>query len=157
LKFRSTASTTAFSKTVRGVLETNFNFVLRLTRPNLVEATTALSADGSTHSLAATVSSRDLSGMPAVDLNGIWADNEGAQVRIETHGPSFIAREYPHPRTWGSAIGVLSGGVVRGVDFRRVVSESDLNAAAQRRNNPQVCAFSLSFTLYDLATTILLH
>jgi hypothetical protein len=76
--------------------------------------------------------------MPPVDLNGLWADARGALVRVETHGPSFIAREHPHPRTWGSVVGVLAGGAVRGVDFRRVVTETDLVAASQRRSSAQV-------------------
>ncbi len=54
-------------------------------------------------------------------------------MRIETHGPSFIAREYPHPRTWGSVTGLLAGNVIRNVDFRRVLTDANLEEAAKRR------------------------
>ena len=75
LTFRPTAKQ-HLKSIVRGVLETEFNFVLRPTRSELVEATTAKAADGSTASLGLLASDRDLSGGPPVDLNGIWADTQ---------------------------------------------------------------------------------
>lgn len=136
LLFRPTAAPSAGG--VAGILETEFHFVLRPLRSTLIQATTATAADGATHSIAAKASDRDASGMPPVDLRGLWADAQGALVRIETHGPSFIAHEYPHRRTWGTAMGLVSGGTVRGVDFHQVLSQEDVSNAQSQRNNPLV-------------------
>lgn len=75
LTFRPTATQTLKS-VVNGVLETEYNFVLRPTRSELVEVTTARAADGATDSLNLLASDRDMSGGPPVDLNGIWADTQ---------------------------------------------------------------------------------
>lgn len=56
--------------------------------------------------------------VPAVNLTGFWADDEGALVRVENHGHMFFAMQYPHARTWGSVWGNLRGDTISGVDFR---------------------------------------
>jgi hypothetical protein len=150
LTFRSTA-TTSQAGMVAGVLEAQFNMVLRPLRPSLVEPTTATAADGSTRSFSPLTAARETSGAPPVDLNGLWADAQGAVVRVETHGPSFIAHEYPHPRTWGTALGTLLGDSIRGVDFRQVISAQTADDATKLRNNPRVSkvdVFVCSFTRF---------
>jgi hypothetical protein len=137
LHFRPTATSTKAGQ-VTGFFETEFNFVLRPTRLPLVEPTTATAADGALHSLSASSSGGDRSGVPPVDLNGIWADAQGALLRVETRGPSLLVHEHPHPRTWGAAIGMVTGNSIRGVDFHQVLSSEDLSNAAAQRNNPTV-------------------
>jgi hypothetical protein len=138
LRFRSTTAV-AKSGLVSGLFDANFNFVLRPTRSPLVEPTTAAAADGAgKQSLAAPAAARDVSGAPPVDLNGLWADSHGALMRVETHGPSFIAHEYPHARTWGTAMGVLLGDSIRAVDFHQVVTVQAAEDAEKQRSNPMV-------------------
>jgi protocatechuate 3,4-dioxygenase beta subunit len=60
------------------------------------------------------------SAMPPLNLTGLWVDyTTGGMIKVETHGFLFIATEYPHPRTWGTASGILVGDTVRGVSFRK--------------------------------------
>ena len=54
----------------------------------------------------------------ALNLTGFWADDRGALVRVETQGHVFVAVQYPHMRSWGTAMGTLRGDTVAGVDFR---------------------------------------
>jgi hypothetical protein len=56
--------------------------------------------------------------VPALNLTGFWADDEGALIRVDTHGHMFFAAQYPHVRTWGSVWGNLRGDTIAGVDFR---------------------------------------
>lgn len=157
LHFRSTGATGEPSL-VTGILEAEFNIVLSPTRERLVEATTATSADGATTSLASAAASRDVSGMPPVDLRGLWADAQGALVRVESHGPSVLFHEYPHPRTWGSAMGMLQGGNIRGVDFHQVLTAEDVDNAQKQRNNPMVSSpVAILLVLYYLYLSLTLH
>jgi hypothetical protein len=142
LRFRPTATSIKEGQ-VLGRFETEFDFVLRPTRLPLVEPTTATAADGALHSLAALSSGGDRSGVPPVDLNGLWADAQGALLRVETHGPSLLVHEHPHPRTWGAAIGMVTGNSIRGVDFHQVLSSEDLSNAAKQRYNPEVSVGAL--------------
>jgi hypothetical protein len=129
---------------VSGVLSAEFSFVLRPTRAVPRDPTTATRADGAATSgdgdtsVSSPVASSDRSGLPPLDLTGIWADARGALVRIETHGPSLLLFEYPHPRSWGSAMGMVVGDTIRGVNFMQVVTPSQLSDAKQQRPNPLV-------------------
>ena len=55
---------------------------------------------------------------PPLDLTGMWSDELGGLISVETFGNLFLAAEYPHPRRWGTVFGAISGDTVRGVDFR---------------------------------------
>jgi len=150
---------------VSGVFSTDFNFVLRPLRPYLIEPTTATVADGahlvdaqtvkaaadgtsttftsseydSSSSSSSSSSKQDATDdvlMPPIDVAGLWADANGALVLVETHGPSFLAIQYPHARTWGAARGVIVGNVIRGVDFQQVLSQQDVLDARRQRSTP---------------------
>ena len=60
-----------------------------------------------------------------VDINGVWTASDGGYVKIETNGDIFQAVEYPHPRSWGTVSGLLSGDTIYGVDFRSSVEFQD--------------------------------
>jgi len=62
---------------------------------------------------------------PPVDINGVWTASDGGYVKIETNGDIFQAVEYPHPRSWGTVSGLLSGDTIYGVDFRSSVEFQD--------------------------------
>jgi protocatechuate 3,4-dioxygenase beta subunit len=55
---------------------------------------------------------------PPLDLSGLWSEETGGLVAVETKGNVFVAAEYPHPRRWGTVFGSLFGDTIRGVDFR---------------------------------------
>lgn len=54
----------------------------------------------------------------SLDLSGFWSDSDGGVVKVENHGHTFSAVEYPHSRKWGTVAGYLYGNTIVGVDFR---------------------------------------
>jgi hypothetical protein len=62
---------------------------------------------------------------PPMDIRGLWSDKNGGLVNVETLGKQFIAAEYPHVRTWGSATGVIQDDAIRGVNFFNPAAPSD--------------------------------
>lgn len=80
---------------------------------------------------------RNVAGMPTtpsppLDLDGMWYDDAGGLITVETRGSVFIASEYPHPRQWGTVIGTLHGNTIRGVDFRGFGADDGILQKAQR-------------------------
>jgi hypothetical protein len=80
---------------------------------------------------------RDAAGLPAtplppLHLDGMWYDDAGGLITVETRGSVFIASEYPHPRQWGTVIGTLFGNTIRGVDFRGFGAGDGILVKAQR-------------------------
>eukprot|EP01041_Mallomonas_annulata_P008562 gene8562-17664_t len=63
------------------------------------------------------------------DLNGLWIEGNGGQLKIEVVGYSFFVMEYPHPRRWGTAMGVVGDGVITGVNFRQALSSSSFSSS----------------------------
>ena len=61
-------------------------------------------------------------------LNGIWFDQNGEMVLIETQGTVFNAVEYPHTRSWGSVLGYVLKNTIYGVDFRQNIPFSTISA-----------------------------
>ena len=96
---------------ILGHFETKFDIVMKSLRPNLDTVTG--------------------SNIPAMDINGLWADENGGLVVIETDGNKFHATQYPHMRSWGSVVGMLSGDTIRGVNF---LTPSSSSAALQRKS-----------------------
>ena len=64
--------------------------------------------------------------MPAMDIDGLWADENGGLIKVETEGNMFHAAQYPHSRSWGTVMGTLSGDTIRGVDFTSAQSSATL-------------------------------
>lgn len=140
------SSTPSNGLLIRGGFATTFNFVLSPTHVSPTEPTTASAGDGNTASISDKASAVDISGVPPIDINGLWADAQGGLIRIETHGPSFIAHEYPHARSWGTALGALTGNVIRNVDFLKVVSVEEETDAMNQQFTSSVSAETLCCT-----------
>lgn len=96
LNFVGTPVAAGSAGLVVGHFEAEFNVVLKPLRP------TETGSD---------------SPMPPLDVTGLWSERDGGLINVESIGNVFIATEYPHQRTWGTVVGVLSGDFVRGVDF----------------------------------------
>ena len=64
--------------------------------------------------------------MPAMDIDGLWADPNGDLILIETNGNVFHASQYPHARSWGTVMGTLTGDTIRGVNFIGAQSTASL-------------------------------
>jgi protocatechuate 3,4-dioxygenase beta subunit len=111
----------------------SFDIFLKPLRP--IDSLTPDSGDTS----QAAADARTAAGLPPVpapplDLNGLWSDELGGLVTVETVGSLFMAAEYPHPRRWGTVFGALSGDSVRGVDFRGLShTDAILRELLQRR------------------------
>eukprot|EP01038_Epipyxis_sp_PR26KG_P006767 gene6767-9268_t len=102
---------------IRGYFETSFDITLQSLHPN-------------TPTSAQTV--KDISDVPPINVNGLWADaDSGALVSVITHGNTFVASEYPHPRSWGIVYGIIQGNFIRNINFRtqhfrmNIVTNSD--------------------------------
>lgn len=96
-------------------LAATFDIVLRPLRP--ADSMTSDVKDESA-ATAAAAAGRPSTPEPPLDLSGIWSDEVGGLITVETIGGLFLAAEYPHPRRWGTVFGALSGDTIRGVDFR---------------------------------------
>ena len=122
-------ATYANDNEVSGFFRTKYNFVLSPVRPIALEPTT--DSPGT--------ASADESSTPPLDIDGLWADMKtGALVKVETHGSSFIVAEYPHARTWGTAMGVIIGNTIRGVDFKQLWSLDEIEGARNQVSSPKL-------------------
>jgi len=65
-----------------------------------------------------------------MDINGLWSDQLGGLISVQTAGHSFVAVEVPHGRRWGTVTGWLDGDTVRAVDFRTSLSPTSLSSSA---------------------------
>lgn len=95
----------------------SFDIFLRPLRP--VDAFTSDTQDTSQAAADAwRAAGRPETPAPPLDLTGLWSDELGGLITVETFGNLFVAAEYPHPRRWGTVFGAMSGDTIRGVDFR---------------------------------------
>lgn len=113
--FLGDATTENSESSVR--LTATFDIILRPLRP--IDSLTPDTADTS----KAAADEWEAAGLPdtptpPLDLTGMWSDELGGLISVETFGNLFLAAEYPHPRRWGTVFGAISGDTVRGVDFR---------------------------------------
>lgn len=69
---------------------------------------------------------------PALDLRGLWTERAGGLINVETlDGKFFVATEYPHQRSWGTVVGIVSDDTIRGVDFKSSLGrDATINADA---------------------------
>ena len=99
----------------KGHFEANFDIVLQSKRPNVENKGNATD--------------------PATDVDGLWMDEDGGFVKVETQGNLFHAVEYPHAREWGAVSGVMAGDTVRGVNFIGSTSTSTSPTFSRGFNN----------------------
>lgn len=86
---------------ISGMFNTNFDFVLSPVR---------------------TGEKGDISDSPPTDIAGLWTDNEGGLIKVETTDHSFTAAEFPHARKWGHVYGSITGNTIRAVDFKQTIT-----------------------------------
>jgi protocatechuate 3,4-dioxygenase beta subunit len=98
----------------------------------------------------------------STDINGMWVDESGGAIKVETQGNHFHAMQYPHKRTWGSVVGYMTGDTIRGVDFTNplpvVKSAYALSQEAQGRpSRPSILHPADNFDALVTATGVILH
>lgn len=115
----------------RGYLTGVFDIVLSAKRPNV------------------DTGSGDLT---SADVDGLWLDEQGGLVSVETRGNQFHASQYPHHRTWGTVYGVMDGDMVRGVNFMTAPSIGNMAKAG-----PAPMAYNPSLLSSAASTGLILH
>ena len=92
--------------------------------------------------------------LTSVDVDGVWLDEGGGLIKIESKGNHFHASQVPHQRTWGSVTGVFDGDTIRGVNF---LTPSAISSSDKYEPYPNPEQFNPGLWSTATSTGVILH